>query len=447
MTRTPSDGEWPTALDGVRVLDVTQVMAGPFCAMQLCDHGRRRDQDRAARRRFDPPHGRRGRAPTAPAFNAVNRGKRGIVLNLKSPAGREAFLRLVATRRHPDRELPSRGDAKPRPRLRDAGRRSSRRSSTRRSPATARPGRTPAKGGFDLVAQGVTGLMSITGEPGGPPVKVGVPITDLGAALFAMSAILAALLYRTRTGRGQYIDTSLVDAGVAMSVWEATEYFSGQRHSAADGVGASDERAVPGDSLRRWLHHAGGCQRSAVSAAVRAARSARVADRSGLRGRHAAASGIARALARDDRSRHDDPAARRTGSRCSRRTVCRAVRSTTTSRCSPIRHIRARGLVVETDHPTLGRIPTLGAPVKMSLTPPIAGRPAPLLGQHTESSPARARLRRSANRRSDAAVDRKRLYHEGICSAVVIAAPSCLRGEAFATGPRCARPVRPSSRT
>ena len=66
-----------------------------------------------------------------------------------------------------------------------------------------------AKGGFDLIAQGVSGLMSVTGEPGRPPVKVGVPLTDLGAALFALAAILAALHYRTRTGRGQYIDTSL----------------------------------------------------------------------------------------------------------------------------------------------------------------------------------------------------------------------------------------------
>ena len=86
--------------------------------------------------------------------------------------------------------------------------------------------------------------MSITGEPDGPPVKVGVPLTDLGAALFALSAILAALHYRTRTGLGQYIDTSLVDAGVALSVWEATEFFSsGGVPPKTDGIGPPDERA------------------------------------------------------------------------------------------------------------------------------------------------------------------------------------------------------------
>ena len=81
------------------------------------------------------------------------------------------------------------------------------------------------KGGFDLIAQGVAGIMSITGEPGGPPVKAGVPLTDLSAGLFALVGILAALESRHRTGVGQHVDTSLVDAGVALSVWEATEYF------------------------------------------------------------------------------------------------------------------------------------------------------------------------------------------------------------------------------
>jgi formyl-CoA transferase len=82
------------------------------------------------------------------------------------------------------------------------------------------------KGGFDLIAQGISGLMSVTGEPGRAPAKIGVPLTDLGAALFALSGILAALHYRDRTGRGQYIDTSLLEAGIALSVWEAAQFFA-----------------------------------------------------------------------------------------------------------------------------------------------------------------------------------------------------------------------------
>src|SRR5256885_4142556 len=83
------------------------------------------------------------------------------------------------------------------------------------------------KGGFDLIAQGVAGIMSVTGDAGGAPVKAGVPLTDLGAGLFAAVGILAAIEARHRTGVGQQVETSLVDAGVALSVWEATEYFSG----------------------------------------------------------------------------------------------------------------------------------------------------------------------------------------------------------------------------
>jgi formyl-CoA transferase len=237
------------------------------------------------------------------------------------------------------------------------------------------------KGGFDLVAQGVTGLMSITGEPGGAPVKVGVPMTDLGAALFATSAILAALHYRSRTGRGQYIDTSLIDAGVAMSVWEATEYFSS--HAAPEPMGSAHRMTAPYQAIR--------CADGYITIAAANDRLFRrlceLLDRPGWL---------------TDPDYADDT--RRVRNRAA---LAREIEAVTIERprkqwldlfeanglpCGPINnyeqvfadpHIRERGLVVETDHPTLGRIRSLGAPVKMSLTPPIAGRPAPLLGQHT----------------------------------------------------------------
>src|SRR5262245_56856916 len=187
-------------------------MAGPYCAMQLCDMG-------ADVIKVEPPGGDSTRrmagavGTESASFNAVNRGKRGIVLDLKSPLGREAFLRLT-----------SRADIlieNYRPGvMRSLG--LDYETLGPRYPALiyasisgyGQTGPSAGKGGFDLVAQGVTGLVSITGEPDGPPVKVGVPITDLGAALFACGAILAALYHRTQSGRGQYIDTSLVDAGV-----------------------------------------------------------------------------------------------------------------------------------------------------------------------------------------------------------------------------------------
>src|SRR5262245_57098424 len=238
-----------------------------------------------------------------------------------------------------------------------------------------------AKGGFDLVAQGVSGLMSVTGEGGGRPVKIGVPITDLGAALFAVSAILAALLYRARTGLGQYIDTSLVDAGVAMSVWEATQYFSGD--SVPQPMGSARRMSAPYQAIR--------CADGYITIAA-------ANDRLFAR--------LCTILEHDD-WRTDPDYANDTARVKHREKLAAAIESVTANRprahwlalleahglpCGPINdyaqvfadpHIRARELVVSSEHPALGTILTLGAPVKMSRTPARVGRPAPLLGQHT----------------------------------------------------------------
>src|SRR5262245_20915765 len=237
-----------TALEGIRVLDVTQVMAGPFCAMQLCDMG-------ADVIKVEPPAGDSTRrmagasatAADSPGFNAVNRGKRGIVLDLKSAAGQEAFRRLL---RRTDILIENYRPGVMRGFGLDYA------SLSADHPALiyasisgyGQTGPDAAKGGFDLIAQGVAGLMSVTGEPGRPPAKVGVPLTDLGAALFALSAILAALHYRARTGRGQYIDTSLVEAGVALSVWEAAEYFSEGR--IPEPLGSAHRMFAPYQAIR-----------------------------------------------------------------------------------------------------------------------------------------------------------------------------------------------------
>ena len=189
------------ALEGLKILDVTQVMAGPFCAMQLCDMG-------AEVIKVEPPEGdstRRmagAKGTDSASFNAVNRGKLGIVLNLKRTAAQDAFRRLA---RRSDVIIENYRPGVMRGFGLDYA-----------SLATDHPaliyasisgygqtGPYAEKGGFDLVAQGVSGLMSITGEPGGAPVKVGVPVTDLGAGLYALAAILAALYHRSRTGKGQ----------------------------------------------------------------------------------------------------------------------------------------------------------------------------------------------------------------------------------------------------
>src|SRR5499427_6672294 len=236
----------PRALDGLRVLDVTQVMAGPYCAMVLADLG-------ADVIKVEPPAGDSTRVmPGAvgldsPSFNAVNRGKRGIFVNLKTPPGREVLLRLaretdILIENYRPGVMAALGAgydalAAVNPRLIYAS-----------ISGYGQTGPSSGKGGFDLIAQGVSGIMSVTGEPGGAPAKAGVPLTDLGAGLFALAGILAALHHRERTGDGQQIDTSLVDAGVALSVWEATEYFSGGGIPAA--LGSAHRMNAPYQAIR-----------------------------------------------------------------------------------------------------------------------------------------------------------------------------------------------------
>ncbi|TMA57551.1 MAG: CoA transferase, partial [Deltaproteobacteria bacterium] len=201
-------------------------MAGPFCTMLLGDLG-------ADVIKVEPPGGDSTRqmvgsvGTESPSFWAVNRNKRGIVLNLKDPRGQEIFHSLAA---RVDMLVENY-----RPGVMDSfglGYEDLREVNPGLIYASisgfGHTGPYAQRGGFDLVAQGMSGIMSITGEVGLPPMKCGIPITDLGAGLLALQAILAAYIYRLRTGTGQYVDTSLLEAGIALSVWESTQYFSGR---------------------------------------------------------------------------------------------------------------------------------------------------------------------------------------------------------------------------
>jgi crotonobetainyl-CoA:carnitine CoA-transferase CaiB-like acyl-CoA transferase len=372
MTRT-------RALDGLRVLDVTQVMAGPFCAMMLADLG-------ATVIKVEPPAGDSTRqmpgasGTDSPSFNAVNRGKRSIVLNLKTSEGRDVFARLarmsdilienyrpgVMTALGLDYAALSPAN----PRLIYAS-----------ISGYGQTGPQRGKGGFDLIAQGVAGIMSITGEPGGPPVKAGVPVTDLAAGLFALVGILAALEHRHRTGAGQQIDTSLVDAGVALSVWEATEYFSGIGMPTA--LGSAHRMNAPYQAIR--------CADGYITLG---AANERLFRR------------LCDVLGHTEWS--DDPVFADNASRVrNREALAGLIESITVTQpcghwlslleandipCGPINNyaqvfadpqVIAREMVVETEHPTLGRLKTLGSPIKLSVTPPDVSRRAPQLGEHT----------------------------------------------------------------
>jgi formyl-CoA transferase len=367
-----------TLLEDITVLDVTQVMAGPYCAMLLCDMGARVIK-------IEPPGGDSTRSMAgavgteSAAFNAVNRGKLGVVLDLQQDSGRAALGHLA---RHADVLIENFRPGVMRRLGLDFGTLAA--DNPRLIYASisgyGQTGPAASKGGFDLVAQGASGLMSVTGEPDRPPVKVGVPITDLGAGLFALSAILAALHWRASSGRGQYIDTSLFEAGVALSVWEATEYFSGRL---PERLGSAHRLSAPYQAFR--------CADGYIT--VGAANDRTFARLAALLGQDAWTS--------DPRFATDSARVAHRG------LLADAIEAITITRpcaewlarltdaaipCGPINtyaevfadpQVAARDMTVQVQHPTLGALTTLGSPVKLSATPLNPRRRAPLLGEHT----------------------------------------------------------------
>ena len=370
------------ALDGIRIVDQTQVMAGPFASMLLADMG-------AEVIKVEPPDGEHSRhvgpeaAPGVSAsFLAVNRGKRGITLDLKQPEGVSVLKRLVATAdvlvenyrpgvaARLGVDYPTLAAVNPRLIYCSVS-------------GFGQTGPYASRGGYDLIAQGMAGIMSATGSDGGPPVKVGVPIADLGAGLFALLGILAALRARRLTGRGQQVDTSLFEAALALSAWEATEYwYTGeipkrlgtahrlnapyQAFRASDGyftVGAANPKL--------WPIFAGLIGRGELA---QDARFKGVGDR--VRNRGALEKEIELATSKATRAHWL--------AKCEAAGIpAGPIYDIPEAQADP--HAQARGMVQELDHPQAGRVKALGNPVKLSRSPATLRSAAPLLGADTDA--------------------------------------------------------------
>ncbi|OZI31221.1 CoA transferase [Bordetella genomosp. 10] len=370
-------------LANLRVLDVSQIMAGPYCCMLLGDMGAdvvkvetpgAGDQTRRAM-------GFRLKGEDSGGFLALNRNKRSVEIDLKHPAGREAFYELVrqadilvennrpgvAARLKIDFETLHAIN----PRLVYA----SISGFGQTGPWSRRPG-------LDLIAQASCGAMSVMGEPGGAPMKSSVPFADLGAALFAAYAILSAVIGRASTGLGQYIDASLYETALGLSVWESAEFWgtgrvpaplgSANRMSAPyQAVRAADRYMVIGaanDKLWRAL-----CE---VIGRPELPRDARFVDNvARLKNREALIPLIEEALAVAPADAWVE------------RLLAAGVPAAPIldyGEALDTEQARARDMVMEIDHPVEGRVKVLGFPVKLSGTPQQVRRPAPLLGQHTE---------------------------------------------------------------
>jgi len=235
--------------------------------------------------------------------------------------------------------------------------------------------------GFDLIAQGMSGIMSVTGDPDGTPVKCGVPIADLAVGLIAANGVLAALIARETTGRGQHIDTSLFEAALAMSVWETTEYWA--TGDAPRAMGSAHRLSAPYQAFRtsdgyitlaaltevQWQQLCATLDRRALASDARfETNAARMANRPSL------VCEIEAALAASTTAEWVD------------RLLAAGVPA------GPIHdfaqvfadpHTHARRMVEDVEHPVAGRVHTLGFPLKMSGTPLRVRRPPPLLDEHS----------------------------------------------------------------
>jgi crotonobetainyl-CoA:carnitine CoA-transferase CaiB-like acyl-CoA transferase len=219
---TPVDDDGP--LFGLKVLDLTEHMAGPFCTMILADMGA--EVIKLER----PGKGDSTRAwgdgsERNPYFRYINRNKKGITLDYKQPEGKALFLRLVEgmdvlVENYRPTVMPRAGLGfgalrEVNPRLIYA-----------QLSGLGYDGPYAGRGGFDLIAQGMGGIMHVTGEPDGPPTSVGLPICDLGTGMWAVQGILAALYERQRTGLGRLVKCSLLETAIGFSSWTSAAWLA-----------------------------------------------------------------------------------------------------------------------------------------------------------------------------------------------------------------------------
>jgi crotonobetainyl-CoA:carnitine CoA-transferase CaiB-like acyl-CoA transferase len=373
----------PGALEGIRVVELAHIMAGPVAGLMLADLGA--DVIKVEKlpggddsRRMAPPMV----GDQSAAYLTMNRNKRGIALDLKTEHGETALRRLLETadvliENYRLGTLDRLGFGY------DAVRAFNPRLVYCSLSGFGRTGPYAARGGFDLVAQGMSGLMGITGEgPGRAPVKVGAPVTDITAGILAAMGILAALQARTRTGEGQWVDTSLFEAGIVQTYWQSAIALA--TGTSPGPLGSGHPLNAPYQAFATqdgWINVGAANQKSWLKlveclAAPQLAtdpRFASNADRmNNLPALVDALSPLFVARTTQDWLELFDRAGMPAG----------PVLSIQEMLADP--QTRARDMVVTTDHATLGPIETLGAPVKLSATPASVVRAAPTLGQHTD---------------------------------------------------------------
>ena len=369
-------------LSGIRVIELAHIMAGPCCGLMLADMGAdviKLEKAPAGddSRRFLPPD----IGGESAAFLMMNRNKRGIVVNLKTAGGKKVARRLFA-----EADVVIENYRKGTMELLGLGYETLRQDNPGliycEISGFGRTGPYAERGGFDLIAQGMSGLMSITGEaPGRPPIKCGAPMADITAGILGAMGVLAAYIQRAKTGQGQRVDTSLFEAGIVHTYWQSAIAMAsgtapgpmGSAHplnapyeafKTSDGwitLGAANQAnwlklpnliTAPelGEDPRFTNNHDRITHRielaKALAPIIRSRTSADWLSR-------LEAAGVPAGPVLDVAEMHRDP------------------------------QTLAREMVTKAPHTKLGPVKTLGAPVKFSATPGGVTRGAPLLGEHT----------------------------------------------------------------
>jgi crotonobetainyl-CoA:carnitine CoA-transferase CaiB-like acyl-CoA transferase len=368
-------------LKGIKVVELAQIMAGPTCGMLLADMGA--DVIKVER----IPEGDDTRTYSEPsvngesaAFMMMNRNKRSIALDLKTEGAKEVIRRLakvsdVLTENFRKGAMEKLGIGydvlkKLNPKLIYCA-----------ITGYGRSGPYADKGGFDLIAQRYSGLMSITGEPGQAPIKAGSPITDINAGILAALGVVSAYVHRLRTGQGQMVDTSLMEAGVQQTYWQAAIYFA--TGVSPEPTGSAHILAAPYQAFPTqdgWINIGG-------------ANPANWLRLTRLVGQPE--------LAEDPRFTTNAARMKNIGELTAILSACLKKRTTrewlqdldaagvpagpvnTVGDALSDPQVLARGMVVELKHPRAGVTRALGLPIKFSSTPGSIGRPAPLFGEHT----------------------------------------------------------------
>ena len=382
MPKSDVNSTTPTGpLAGVRVLELAQIMAGPTCGLMLADMG----ADVIKIEKL--PKGDDSRGYQDPQINGVsapflilNRNKRGMGLDLKNPKGADVLKRMVAKadvltenyRRGTMEKLGVGYDV-----LKTV------------NPGLiyavvsgyGRTGPLADKGGFDLIAQGFGGLMSITGHPGGPPAKTGNPVSDINAGILSCVGVLAALIERGKSGRGQIVDTSLMEAAMQQTYWQAAMFFA-TGVSAGPG-GSAHPLTAPYQAFKTangYLNIGGANQ----------ANWERVAETLG----HPEWKTDPRFENNTIRLANREVLERLIEAELIHKTTAEWITTfdKTGVPAGPVHTIEealthpqalAREMVVESVHPQAGLVKGVGFPVKFSEQPRTPATPAPGLGQHT----------------------------------------------------------------